>query len=67
MHPMDARQRYVATAFLAGLAAPVGLYAAPPEYPVYLAAQSVPWSFAKVGADLNARLGQSDGRPEPAT
>lgn len=67
MATMDARQRYLAAAFLVGLAAPVGLYAAPPQYPVYLAALSVPWSFANVGIDLNAMLVQNDGRREGAT
>ena len=41
-----------AKAFWAGIAAPTALYAAPPAYPVYVAANSVPQAFANVGANL---------------
>jgi hypothetical protein len=41
-----------AKAFWAGIAAPTALYAAPPTYPVFVAANSVPRAFADVGANL---------------
>jgi hypothetical protein len=47
------QERFVA-AFFAGLAAPVGLYSSPPDYPVYVAASSVPAAFAGVGVSLSA-------------
>jgi len=43
-------------ALWAGLAAPAALYAAPPVYPVYSAANSVPQAFAEIGASLSGSV-----------
>ena len=40
-------------AFWSGLAAPVGLYAAPPPYMAYVTGYSVPQSFGMVGMYLS--------------
>lgn len=46
-------------AFWAGLAAPVGLFAAPPAYPVHSGLSSVASSFATVGAQLSRAASQT--------
>jgi hypothetical protein len=50
---MDSRTPFAA-AFWAGLAAPIALYADPPQYPIYVAAYSVPLAFATVGNQLGS-------------
>jgi hypothetical protein len=45
-------------ALWAGLAAPIGLYAAPTSYPYFVSTFSVPQSFAQVGAYMNYGFGR---------
>lgn len=56
------------TAFYAGLAAPVGLYAAPPPYVMYLGGYSVPAVFGMVGLNLRRVTSQVQDAPtQPAS
>ena len=50
---MQKSHRVFIRAFVAGLAAPTALYAAPPRYPVYVASQSLARAFFKVGTLLS--------------
>jgi hypothetical protein len=47
---------YFIVGLLNGLAAPVGLYPVTAQYPYFLAAPSVPQSFAQVGSFMSYAL-----------